>query len=462
MSREHSRSFGVEFSSEERRRAVELYAQLHSLSKVAAELKRSPTGVYKILKQESCQVSSNVKVRAREKEEIQRLYYKECYSSTEVALELGISKTTVKYWLRRLGTPVPESSRLQAGTKSPQFCSGLVDLLPLVERSHLRWVDDCWIHLRTGNSHKVLLCRQVDASRFAYVLGFYLAEGNKGKGPPDLRNTNSELMQGYLAILKSVVHSDFRIYDFPESGKRRERLSIGVGGGCMKHLLLNGIESLLSLFSAEPKHLSSEVRDLGLAFLNGCADGDGSISRAIQPRTRKSRVSFYLTEGNRGYALRLGRMFRGILEAGYVYRPRNRNYYLVIASLSPERAALLLEHGFFSQHPIMRMRLASKALDSKYLARFVRLYSLFGSSQFSSADIIRFAPEVTKDFVGKAVVRKHLLPVGVDPTRFRLGPKWCRQYQIASEMRDIAKCIAYSTADGKAALGSESSLWDIR
>ena len=175
---------------------------------------------------------------------------------------------------------------------------------------------------------------------------------------------------------------------------------------------VNGIESILSLFSDRTQQVSSEVKELGLMFLQGCADGDGSVSKASQAKTTKSCVKFYLTEGNSTYAMQLKDMLRNILGSGYVYRPKNRNYYLVVASLSPEGAVFLLAHGFFSQRRQMKERLAAKAPDTRYMTRLVRLYSLCGASSFSGVDVARPAPDVTTDFVGMAVVRKHPLPLG--------------------------------------------------
>ncbi len=431
------------FTTQEREEATRLYLELHSLGKVAKRLRRSPSGVYRVLKQEHQPTASNIKVRAKERNEIRRLYYKKCCSANEIAEIIGISSTTAKYWVKKLESPIPETVRLEAGTRALRLSSGRLDLLPFVDRSHLRWADDCRICLRRANSHKVMLKRKVSAIGFAYVLGFYLAEGNKGKGPPDLRNTNPQLINRYHKLLKSVASSEFRVYTISAKGNRMNQQSIRVGGECMKSVFVNGIESTLTVFSGEVDLMSTELSEFGLAFLRGCSDGDGSVRRARQSNSTKMRMSLTLTEGKLRYALSLKEMFRALLGSGSVYHPKNRNYYLVIASLSPERALYLVTHDFFSERPTMRARLVAKALDSNYMATIARFYSLFGASRFSSADISAVAPEVSPYFVGRAVTRRDLLPVGVDFTR-RRNAKWHRVYRLSSGMLRVAKRIMQS------------------
>ena len=93
------RSFGQPFTQDERRKAVELYSRGLSLAEVATELRRSPSGIYNVLLQESCPVSSNKRVTALVKTEIVRLYYEVGLSSVDIAGRIGIAKPTVLYWL---------------------------------------------------------------------------------------------------------------------------------------------------------------------------------------------------------------------------------------------------------------------------------------------------------------------------------------------------------------------------
>ncbi len=429
-----------------------MYSELHTLKKVAERIGRSSSGIYKILRQESCPITPNAKVRSEKKDEIVRLYYRECLSANEVANRTGLSKTTVHYWLRKLDSPIPDSLRIMSGSRAVVFFSHVIDLLPFVEASHLRWANTTSISLRFANSHTAVLPRLVDARRFVYILGLYLAEGNKGKGPPAVRNTQPELLAQYHAMLRSIVRSEFHLYHFPAVGNRLAQDEVRVGGECIKRLFINGIEAILSFFSGQNTPLDAETLDIGLSFLRGCADGDGSISRSKQIKSKKMRMTFYLTEAREPYALKLKDMFRKVLGSSRVYRPRNRNYYLVISSLSPERSVLLLTHKFFSYHPEMRRRLAVKVLDSRYLTNFVRLHSLFGTLAFSVSDLAKLAPDIHADFIGRAVVRKQLLPCGVAPSGIAAWPRWHRLYRLADNTLEMTKCVAEWTKGGTQAI----------
>ena len=227
----------------------------------------------------------------------------------------------------------------------------------------------------------------------------------------------------------------------------------------MKSALINGIESILSALSGEADLKRSEFYEFGLAFLRGCSDGDGSVRRARQSNSMKMRMSLTLAEGNRRYALLLKGALRALLGSGSMYHPKNRNYHLVTASLSPERAVCLLTHDFFSYRPTMRARLAAKALDSKYITRITAPNSLFGVSRFSLMDVTE-APDIDPDFIGRAVTRGDLLPVGVELSRNR-DAKWYRTYELSSRMQAVAKRIMQSSRGQAGTLGTRAPYKDF-
>jgi transcriptional regulator with XRE-family HTH domain len=435
---------GVPFSLAEKRRAKELYCEFESLRIASQLLGRSPSGVYNVLNHVHC-IKSNRKANATIKDEIIRSYFRECRSRSEISRSLGVSRTTVSYWLRKSGHPISKKLLDIAGGRAVNMSAGSIDLLPFAELCHLRWVDDSEIRLKTTNSHVVILPRTTDALKFAYVVGFYLAEGNKGKGPSGLRNTNTELVREYLAATKSMFQSDFRIYDFHAIGKRSAQRDVRFGGECMKRVFLNAIDGILDATSGKDGSVSAEIKDLGTSFLRGCANGDGTVSKSKQAKAQKKRFRFFLTEGSRHHAERLTLTFKEILGVGHMYKPRRRNYYLVICSLSPEKASYLLKNDFFSFRHDMRARLAEKARDSKYISQVVRIYSEYGTSIFSLADVTGLTGRIRADFIGRAVGRGDLIPGGTQATGTSAGPHWFRQYRIAPKAKELAERILISS-----------------
>jgi hypothetical protein len=173
-----------------------------------------------------------------EKKEILRLYYGEGLSTPLVARQLGIAKQTVLYWIHHSECPISNSHRLMAGSKWIHVTSDTLDLLPLVNPCHLRWVDGERIVLRAGNSNLAVLSRKVSARDFFRLAGFYLAEGNKGKGPADLSNTNLALVACYREIAFDFVQTRIRVYDISASGNRAPKQVLRFGGVCLKTFFL--------------------------------------------------------------------------------------------------------------------------------------------------------------------------------------------------------------------------------
>lgn len=444
--------FGHPFTVSERAEAVRLYSKPLSLAEVARVLGRSPSGVYKILKEESCPIRKREKVPERLRQEILRLYYAKGLSSPSIAGHLGVAKFTVLYWLRRSGNPLSDSIRAAAGSLSVSLSSGSVDLLPLVTQRHLRWVDDTELILRVGNSRREAISRYTSAKDFFRLAGFYLAEGSKVGSSATLTNTNLSLTALYRRIALSFISSEVTIQAVLPDGRRSPRERIIFGGICIKTLLLNAAEGILSFICESTE---SQARALGLSFLNGFSDGDGSVTRSRQAKSEKLRVALRLTEGNLKWAVELRKAVRRLLGVGGMYKPRNRNYYDVIASLNPQTAALLLSNGFFSEHHENRRRLALKALDSAYVSRFVLLYRLFGPSSFSWLDLARLAPGIRPDFIGRAVIGGKLVPSGIAVAKGE-GFHWCRAYKLSADIQILANLILEATEGEEAfAKGTE-------
>lgn len=160
-----------------------------------------------------------------------------------------------------------------------------------------------------------------------------------------------------------------------------------------------------------------------------------------------------LDRGQAGLRFQTQKGHRNTFGIGSMYKPRGRNYFLVNATLTPERAALLLVHGFFSRYPENRRRLASKALDSACISRYVLLFSAFDSKPFSREDLKRERLEVKPDFIGRSVLRGFLKPFGVVKTRGN-EYHWCRSYTLSSGAQILARRVLEATggavADGHA------------
>lgn len=357
-------------------------------------------------------IRSNRKVDELLRHEILRLYFKEGLPAKIIANKLGIARFTVLYWVHQSDSPVPRLETKLAGSKEVKIASGVIDLLPFVNPSHLRWVDNTKILLRVRNSRPATLQRRTSAMDFFRLIGFYLAEGSKRNGHTDLQNTNIEPMNIYHKIVTSFVHSEVRVRNVTQTGPRAHKQMLCIGGVCLHAVLTNAIDAILS-FLGENHTASTEVTTLGLSFLNGDADGDGSVSRAKQRHSNKLRMQLRITEGKRDYALRLLKVVRRILGVGTVYKPKGRNYYEVVVSLSPQRAVRLLTSGFFSKHREARKRIATKVLDSACISRYVLLYGRFGESPFCQSDLVGLAPGIGPDFIGRSVSQGQILPGGV-------------------------------------------------
>lgn len=372
-----------------------------------------------------------------------RLYYEKGMAPPEIARKLAISKQTVHYWLERIENPIPRHLRTIVGSKRIVLSAADVDLLPFVDPAHLRWAARDVIVMRYDNSRRAIISRFVKAQDFFRLAGFYLAEGAKTKQRALVTNTNFALIGYYLKVVKSIVRSRVMLLDIHKGDRRKPQKGIGIGGRCLKDLFLNAIEGMLGSLS-NSEGLNGQLRALGLAFLNGCSDGDAGVQVARQRRSDKFRAVFYITEGREIYASRLVKVFKVILGVGSTYKPRKRNYFLVQASLSPDRAALLLTSGFFRWHASNMGRLGRKALDSAYLSRYTRLFSLFGSNPFSRRDLDRLAPDMSPDFVGRSVGTGFLLPIGVARTPNK-NYHWCRSYKLSTKGSILAKLILEST-----------------
>jgi Homeodomain-like domain len=252
--------------------AIELYSKSLSLEEVAGRLGRSTSGVYKILKEDSCPIRTGKKVDTRCKETILRLYCKEGMSAPVIAKRLGIAKRTVLYWLRRAESPIQASIRNMAGSNLISISSGALDLLPFVEPSYLRWVDDVTIMMRIGNSRPAVISRTTDAKSFFRLAGFYLAEGSKTTSHADVSNTNLDLIAYYRGLALSFVRTEIRTYDIQENGSRAAQQLVAIGGICLKRLLLNAIEGILE-FLSNSTSFAKDRMILGLGFLNGYSGG---------------------------------------------------------------------------------------------------------------------------------------------------------------------------------------------
>lgn len=300
------------------------------------------------------------------------------------------------------------------------------------------------IMMRVGNSRPASILRNANVDSFFRLAGFYLAEGSKTSSRASVSNTNTNLVAYYHHVALDWIQTEIRTYNTPKKGVRAAKQLLAIGGICLKTLLLNAIDGILE-FLGSSANLSGGGLVLGLSFLNGYSDGDGSVTRSKQRNTPKQRVILRLTEGRLFYAAKLVRVLRRILGVGSMYKPRRRNYYEVIATLSPQRAALLLLSGFFSEHPENRRRLATKALDSAYLSRFVLLFSLFGAKPFSAADLARHASSIQADFIGRSVGTGQLVPVGVAKTGKDKRFHWLRSYVLSDDTQILAQRILEST-----------------
>ncbi len=370
--------------------------------------------------------------------EILRLYYQDGLLGRVIARRLGITKSTVLYWVHKSDSPISEQTAKLAGSRRIVVAAGKVDLLPFVNPSHLRWVDNSIILLRSRNSRVAVLRRRTNARDFFRLVGFYLAEGNKTAHRADLQNTNAQLISAYLRIVVSFVRTEIRIRNIVVASPRADKQLLVIGGICLKELLMNAIDCILSFLEvgATP---DAEETGLGLSFLRGNSDGDGTVSRAKQRRSNKARIQLRITEGKRTYALRLVKVVKRILGVGYLYKPKNRNYYDIVVGISPQRAAFLLTSGFFSSHPEARRRIAMKVMDSPYFSRYVSLYQRFGESPFCVADLSNIAPAIRPDFIGRSVSEGRIHPVGIVTPKGRGRIRWFRSYILSREIQIVAR-----------------------
>jgi hypothetical protein len=287
----------------------------------------------------------------------------------------------------------------------------------------------------------------VNARDFIRLVGFYLAEGSKKNGQADIQNTNVELVKLYHNLVGSFVRSEVRVRNIDVSFPRTNKQLLRVGGVCLEAFFVNAIDGVLS-FLGENRLVSGEVTQLGLSFLNGDSDGDGSVARAKQKGSNKPRMQLRIAEGERSYALGLLKVVRRIFGVGSIYKPKGRNYYNVVVSLTPQRAALMLISGFFSKHAEMRRRLATKALDSAYISRYLRLYVQFGTSSFCQADLAELVPRIGPDFIGRSVTRSQVMPVGVVRTGVPKEGHWQRSYILSSDTQILARLVLEGLRSG--------------
>lgn len=422
-------------------------------------LRRSAAGVYKILKLELVDIRPHRKVDESVAGEIQLLYFRRGLAASEVAKELRISKQTVLYWLRKGGYQKHSLSGAQSLAVRVNLASGMLDLKPFVEPDYLRWYDEDHMILRKANSKAWTLSRWTSAPDFFQLVGFYLAEGAKTMGGADLVNTNHALIDRYHNLGASFIKSVGPTRWVGGQGVRKPKWRISFGGKCVRIFFLNAIDGILAyLEGVNPP--DREARSLGLKFLVGCSDGDGSIATARQPKTEKWRMELRITENRSTYAFRLRSVLRNLLGVGMLYKPLRRNYYEVIATLNPRRAALMLVSGFFTSHPNNRSRLATKALDSAYIQRYVVLYRFFGTRSFSLADLGRDFPAIHPDFVGRACGSGEIVPVGVVKPRLKGGPHWYRSYTTSRDTQILARMILESIRDGP--VSSEGNVPKLR
>ena len=439
-------SFGPPFTAEERKLAVKLYSDAHSLAEVARKLGRSPAGVYKVLRAAGQPIRTNKKVDLDLKREIAKLYFRFALSTVDIAKLLGISKTTVRYWLRNSENPLHWATRLLAGSCRVRIISGEIDLLPFVKPHHLRWVNEEMILMKKGDSKTAAVTRYANAPAFFRLVGFYLAEGNKTAFSAEVVNTNSALIILYRDLARRFVRSGIFVREIPSRGTRVAQEILRLGGICMKCFLLNAISGILNYLSREASQ-STEVRNLGLDFLNGESDGDGSVARSRQQSSRKQRVALRITEQKLDYANRLLTAIRQVLGVGSLYKPKGRNYFEVVASLSPPNAALLFIRGFFSEHAESRRRLARKALDSVSLRRYVSLYAHYGAGRFSFRSLVGLG--IPSSFIARSVLHREMTPVGVDVTAESDSSHWYRFYVLSDEIQILARgLVQYAQANG--------------
>lgn len=432
----HRNRSGRPFSVSERKLAGQLYRNHNSLSAVARRLGRSPSGIYKLLLEQHVEIRSNTKLDQHLRHYVSDLYRRECLSARDIIRRLGevmgvyVSKTAILCTLRRSVAPIPERLQSLVGSGRIILKGDRLDMLPFVAVKDLRWVDDREILLRFANSKRVAVDRQVDAKTFAYVIGLYAAEGNKGRGGPDFSNTNRLLAKQYHDLLGSFVRADSHEYLIEGEGKRLTKVLVRIGGECVKRLLANSINSIMEYLATAGDFKNPLITDIAMNFLKGYGHGDGSVTSSKQEKTDKPRSNLYFSEGNYDRASKLKTLMTNLFGKAYLYRPRGRNYCLVVLSLAPKDALTLLRHGFFEHSAVMAKRIASKALESKSIQRLMLLYDLFGEGSFSIAELGTNVPAIKPSFIQRALAQSFLKTAGTN-IPMSSGPRWYRKYRLS-------------------------------
>jgi len=339
------------------------------------------------------------------------------------------------YALQKTKKPIPQAFLDLAGSHRIIMKDGLIDLLPLVSVSDLRWADDEEIILRFENSERVVVKRLIDIPTFGRLLGLYAAEGSKGNyGGATFGNCNARIIEEYCSLLNDIICGKFHKYEIARTGNRHPFFMIRIGGVCARRFLLNSIEATMD-YLAGSGDLPDSGKELGLKFLSGYAEGDGSISLRHQKRNPNASL-LYITEGNYSQARRLRSIFKRLFGKGYLYHPNHRNYYLAFLSLRPDDALILLRQGFFTHSDQMRKRLASKAIESKRMVRLVTLYRVFGDSSFTLRDIGRLGSSINYTTLNRAVNQGILKDAGAQPAREE-HVKWYRLYKFTDFGLDL-------------------------
>jgi hypothetical protein len=387
------------------------------------------------------EINSNIKIPRSLRERIGQLYFAKAMSNTEIRqllkeqYDILASKFAVLYALDKTKNPIPQSFLDQSGSRRIIMKHRLIDLLPLVSASDLRWADDEKIILRFENSERVIVKRLVDFPAFGRLLGLYAAEGSKGNyGSATFGKCNAHIIEEYSSLLKQVLSAKLHKYEITGTGNRQPIFMIRVGGVCARRLLMNSIEATMNFLanSGNPSELASE---LGLKFLSGYAEGDGSISLRHQTKNPNAAL-FYITEGDESQARKLCLIYKRLFGKGYLYHPARRNYYLVCLSLTPDDALTLLRHGFFVHYDEMRKRLVSKAMESKRTIRLIALHKAFGDNSFTLHDIERLGLNVSYTTLHRAVRQGILKVTGAQPAREE-HVKWYRLYGFTNFGLDL-------------------------
>ncbi len=112
------------------------------------------------------------------------------------------------------------------------------------------------------------------------MLGLYAAEGSEVPyGGPTFGNCNVALVNEYKSLLKEIVSAKFHDYEFSRESNRQKIFMVRAGGVCTRRLIMNLLNVIMS-YLARPGDMTAYEKMLGLKFLSGYAEGDGSVSRA--------------------------------------------------------------------------------------------------------------------------------------------------------------------------------------